>query len=403
MKLAVISHKACWLCESSPTGYATDGGFPFQMCALSQLFDETRLIVPCASQNKAEGEIHLTGNNLSVVPLSVPKGSDLKRKLQFPFWLAVNFPKIFREVWRADAVHAAIPGDVGTIGMLLAYLLRKPLFVRHCGNWLVQATSAERFWIWFMEKAAGGRNVMLATGGSAAPPSKRNENIRWIFSTSLTNNELSLYAAKREQKPLDRVRLIITCRQEMEKGTGVVIESLPLILKEFPNTTLDVVGDGIALDEFRQLSEQTRQSNRVTFHGKVNHETVLALLKQADIFCYPTRASEGFPKAVLEALACGLPVVTTRVSVLPQLIENGCGVLIDKATPKALAVGVREVLTSDEGYAKMSLRAVETARQFSLESWRDSIGALLREAWSPLFGGTEVLNVESLFSRRDTR
>ena len=403
MKLAVISHKTCWLCASSQTGYATDGGFPFQMRVLSQLFDETRLIVPCDSQNKAEGEIHLTGNNLSIVPLSVPKGSDLKRKMQFPFWLAKNFPTIFREVLRADAVHAPIPGDVGTIGMLLAYALRKPLFVRHCGNWTIQTTAAERFWKWFMEKTTGGRNVMLATGGNDEPPSKRNKNVSWIFSTSLTNEELSLYATERKQKPRDHVRLIISCRQETEKGTGVVIESLPLILKEFPNAMLDVVGDGASLIEFKRLSERLGQSSRITFHGKVNHEKVLSLLKQADVFCYPTWASEGFPKAVLEALACGLPVVTTRVSVLPQLIEKGCGVLIDEATPIALVSGVREVLASDDGYVAMSAKAVETAKQFSLEAWRDTLGALLYETWSPLFSRMEVVNVESLLSRRNAR
>jgi glycosyltransferase involved in cell wall biosynthesis len=403
MKLAVISHKACWSCASSPTGYATDGGFPFQIRALSQLFDETRLIVPCASQNKAEGEIHLTGENLSVVPLSVPKGSDLKRKLQFPFWLAKNFPTILREMWRADAVHAPIPGDVGTIGMLLAYALRKPLFVRHCGNWMVQATAAERFWKWFMERTAGGRNVMLATGGNNEPPSKRNKNVSWIFSTSLTNEELNSCATERKQKPNDSLRLIIACRQETEKGTGVIIESLPIILKKFPNVTLDIVGDGASLNEFKRLSEKSGQSSRVTFHGKVNHERVLTLLKQADVFCYPTWSSEGFPKAVLEALACGLPVVTTRVSVLPQLIEKGCGVLIDEPTPYALTSGLSKVLVSDEGYAKMSMRAIETAREFSLEAWRDSIGALLNEAWSPLFSGTKVVNVEGLLSRRDAR
>ena len=49
--------------------------------------------------------------------------------------------------------------------MLFAFVLRKPLFVRHCGNWFVQTTAAEHFWKWFMVRFAGGRNVMIATGG----------------------------------------------------------------------------------------------------------------------------------------------------------------------------------------------------------------------------------------------
>src|SRR6185369_1529040 len=136
------------------------------MQALSDLFDETTLVVPCASPLSRVGEISLEGHNLSVAPLTTPAGRGLARKLGLPFWLLRNTPAILRELMKADAVHAPIPGDVGTIGMILAFILRKPLFVRHCGNWLNPVTTAEHFWKWFMERFAGGRQVMLATGGA---------------------------------------------------------------------------------------------------------------------------------------------------------------------------------------------------------------------------------------------
>lgn len=403
MNLIVISHKLCWHSESSPSGFATDGGFPFQMSALSELFNETRLVIPCTEKGNAVGEIDLTGHQLSVIPLSEPVGSNLRRKIGFPFWVIRNLPKLLREIVRADAVHAPIPGDVGTLGMLLAFLLRKPLIVRHCGNWFVQATAAERFWKWFMEKTAGGRNVMFATGGGKDAPSKVNPNIHWIFSTSLTNAELKACAIERKKNLLtEGIRLIIACRQDKEKGTGVVIESLPFLLKDFPNLMLDVIGDGESLTEFKELSQRLEVEENVKFHGKVNHDRVLKLYKQADIFCYPTRASEGFPKVVLEALACGLPVVTTHVSVLPELISNGCGSLLDDTNPKSLAFAVREIAMSNERYNAMSKNAMKTARQYSLESWRDLIGEHLQNSWSPLLK-VKKINAESLLSRRDAR
>lgn len=370
--------------EASPSGYATDGGFPFQMRALSELFDETRLLVPCSTPASARGEVALAGHNLVVVPLRTLAGQGLRRKIEFIFWTARSSLFLLREMRRVDAVHAPVPGDVGTIGMILAFVLRKPLFVRHCGNWFVQTTVAERFWKWFMEKFAGGRNLMLATGGDAEPPSKRNPNVRWIFSTTLTKQELSVCQPRRLQRPRGRVRLIIACRQDREKGAGLVIESLPFILKHFPQTTLDVVGDGDALAEFKELSARLAISDLVTFHGKVDHATVLRLLKQSDLFCYPTSASEGFPKVVLEALACGLPVVTTRVSVLPQLIGTGCGAVLEEATPEAVAHAACEILSDGERYRACSAQALDTARQYSLERWRDVIGDLLRAAWKPL-------------------
>jgi glycosyltransferase involved in cell wall biosynthesis len=357
------------------------------MRAISELFTATTLVVPCAESAAKEGVTPLSGNNMSIAPLSAPSGKGLRRKASLIFWLARNYSIIWREIRQADAVHTPIPGDIGTIGMVLAFLLRKPLFVRHCGNWFVQRTMAERFWRWFMESFAGGRNVMFATGGNSESPSRRNPNVTWIFSTSLREQELMAFGPRRDEDLCaDRVRLIIACRQEKGKGTEKVIESLPLILKDFPQTTLDVVGDGGALADYKKVARTINVVERVTFHGKVNHSAVIRLLTQAELFCYPTN-SEGFPKVVLEALACGLPVITTRVSVLPQLIGRGCGVLLEENSPEAMARAVKDVLSNRDVYIRMSARCVETARQYSLERWRDCIGERLRLAWGGLQNG----------------
>jgi Glycosyltransferase len=353
------------------------------MRALSQLFDRTVILVPSFPVQDRTGELPLTGRNLVVVALSRPPGQGLWRKLLLVLWFFGNGRVLIREVRLADAVHAPIPGDIGTVGIFLALLLRKPLFVRHCGNWLGPRTAAERFWKWLLERLASRSCVVLATGGSTEPPSRRNRAISWIFSTSLSAEELQSSARQREGLPGDHPRLIIACRQEREKGTATLIESLPLLLPDYPNATLDVVGGGGALSEFEDLAVKLGVRARVTLHGNVDHSTVIRRLQQADLFCFPT-SSEGFPKVVLEALACGLPVLTTRVSVLPQLIGTGCGVLLDEVTPASVAEGVRLCLSDGERYRAMSRTAVRTARQYSLERWRETIGDILRMAWGPL-------------------
>ena len=385
MRLVVFSHKPCWRSPNSPSGVATDGGFAFHMRALSELFDETTLVLPvdeCGGSRP--GEVPLHAPRIRIAGLRPLRSGGWLRRVAFPFWLLARMPRVLREFFRADAVHTPIPGDVGTIGMLLALIFRKPLFVRHCGNWFVQKTAPERFWKWFMEKFAGGRNIMLATGGAAEPPSKKNPNVRWIFSTSLTLEELEASPRDRSGPLPKEPRLIIVCRQERAKGTDVVIQSLPLIRETIPGISLDVLGDGGALEDFKREAAALGLNGAVRFHGKMNHEAVLRLLKEADAFCYPTRASEGFPKVVLEAQACGLPVITTRVSVLPELIGRGGGTLLDEATPEAMARAVCDLLSNEARYREMSACALTTARQFSLEHWREMIGGWLRLSWGPL-------------------
>lgn len=350
------------------------------MKALSELFDDTTLVVPCSWLKNTIGEIPLTGHNLSVSPVSTPSGRGFRRKIDMPIWVLRNAVVMIREFQRADAVHTPIPGDIGTIGMLMAFVFRKPLFVRYCGNWYLTNSTTKRFLKWFIRRYAGGRNVMMATGGDSTMPSSRNPNVSWIFATSLTEKELNAAKKIRKQPPKEKIRLVIVGRQEIGKGTEVLIESLPLIMNDFQQVNLDVVGDGMALPAFQKKASTLGLDDRVTFHGKVDHTSVMRLLNQADLFCFPT-STEGFPKAVLEALACGLPVVTTRVSVLPSLIGRGCGMLIDEITPEAIAKAVHKILSDPNRYSAMSAQAIETAKEYSLERWRDTIGTHLYAAW----------------------
>ena len=383
MRLVVFSHKPCWVRADARGAFETDGGFPAQMRALAGCFDETVLVVPCARRSGIPGGTPLEGPGLRVAPLTPLVQSGWRRKAVFPFWLLRNVPTIARELARADAVHAPVPGDVGTVGFFLGLLTGAPLFVRYCNNWFATRTPAERAWKWAMRRFAGGRNVMLATGGDAAPPAADSPAVAWIFATSLDEREIRACARLRELLPGASPRLILVGRQEHGKGTGLLIESLPEIARTHPGVALDVVGDGRALEGFKRLAVRLGVEDRVRFHGNVDRATVVALLRAADLFCFPT-ASEGFPKVVLEALACGLPVLTTRVSVLPVLLGRGAGVLLDDATPALIAEGVRRCLADEAAYRAMSARALETAREYSLERWQEAIGAHLAAAWGPL-------------------
>jgi len=132
----------------------------------------------------------------------------------------------------------------------------------------------------------------------------------------------------------------------------------------------------------------------------VEQRRVTVLLREAHIFCYPTSASEGFPKVVLEALASGLPVITTRVSVLPLLIGSGCGILLEETDARFLAKAVIELGSDTSRYSQMSAKALETAREFSLEKWRDSIGAVLRESWKETELRSASINPELISEQR---
>lgn len=383
MKLLFVSHKESWPDTNSPSGYSTNGGFPFQMQAISQLFDETQLLITQPDVTAPGNLIPLQGKALRVKTLTSPGGGRW-HKLKLIPWVLKHLIAIWREMSNADAVHAAVPGDVGSIGMAVALLQRKRLFVRHCGTFGEPVTTSDRILLWLLERIASDKRIVFATGGSDLPPSNKNPHISWIFSTTLTQAELEQTHPASPWIPDLPLRLITVCRLEVGKNVQAILQSLPKIRATIPKAHLDVLGDGEYRSALEKLATELGLADAVTFHGNVNHASVMDQLSHSHLFVFPTNVKEGFPKAVLEALACGLPVVATGVSVIPKLLKNGCGILLDDTSAPSVATAILNLLAQPEKLPQMGRLAREAAQGYTLEAWGETIGARLREAWGPL-------------------
>lgn len=379
MKLVVFSHKECWQSKDSKIGWATDGGFAMQMDYLAKLFDSTEILVPQVERRNV-GEVLFTNTSIRINPLKKTFGRGLNRKLLFPIWFLIQMPKILKAVISADAIHTPIPGDIGTVGFVLAHVFRKKLFIRYCGNWVIQKTSAEHLWKWYMEKFAGGKRVFLATGGDILPPSKLNNQIQWIFSSSMTLHEIQ--STNSQSKSLENpIKLCIVARQDVSKGTGIVIDAVNHLVSEGYKIHFDIVGNGPSLQLFKNQVANYKLENYINFHGKLNHEQVLNVLKNSHIFTFPSQ-SEGFPKVVIEAMSQGLVIITTPVSVLTTLIpEAKCGYLMEERNSDVLVEILRKTIEDKNQFIKMSQNAIQFSKQYTLEKWTETIGDKLEKSW----------------------
>jgi len=384
MKLAVISHKTIWTDPNSTSGFVTTGGFPFQIQAVSELFDLTIIMVPVRPAPPPSGTIPLKGKNLHVFPLNEPSGRGLRRKIAMLFWLPRYLPNIWQKMTTADAVHALVPGDIGLIGILVGLAQRKPLFVRHCGTWGEPVTLTDHFLIWLLERIAGGRNIVMATGGGESLPSNKNQDINWVFSTTLTCKELVNMSIAKPWQPGKTLRLVTVSRLTPGKNVSAVIRALPIIQKNYPATTLEVIGDGEKRPELEHLVSEMDLKDSVNFHGNITHARVLDILSRSHLFLFPTQIKEGFPKALLEAMASSLPSVASSVSVIPLLLGDECGILINQADQRSLAKAVLSLISNPKRMSMMGSKSRQVAMDYSLEQWRDLIGKRLSAQWGIL-------------------
>jgi glycosyltransferase involved in cell wall biosynthesis len=117
---------------------------------------------------------------------------------------------------------------------------------------------------------------------------------------------------------------------------------------------------------------------RVRRTGYVSEPDKVSLLSGAEAFLYPS-LYEGFGLPVLEAMACGTPVVTSDVSSLPE-VAGDAAVLVDPADPEAIAAGVGRVLSDGSLRERLRIAGLERAGRFTWEETARRTAAVLREA-----------------------
>ncbi|MER7166921.1 glycosyltransferase [Micromonospora sp. NPDC000207] len=135
--------------------------------------------------------------------------------------------------------------------------------------------------------------------------------------------------------------VVFAGRLSPEKGVDVLIEAVA----QLPDgVRLDVAGDGPARADLTDLAAR-RAPGRVRFHGRLDKARLQDLLRSGAVAAVPSRWNENQPMAVLEAFACGLPVVATDLGGLPELVTSGVdGRVVAADDPTALADGLRDVL-----------------------------------------------------------
>ena len=144
----------------------------------------------------------------------------------------------------------------------------------------------------------------------------------------------------RSQRNTDESIHIISIRHLHYKyGLDLLISAAGIIQKQKPGLkfVVDIYGDGPERENLQRQIDETGLQDCITLHGKVAPENVPELLREATIFVAPSR-EESFGVAVLEASACGLPVIGSRVGGLPEVILDGeTGLLFGKNNPGELA------------------------------------------------------------------
>jgi glycosyltransferase involved in cell wall biosynthesis len=153
----------------------------------------------------------------------------------------------------------------------------------------------------------------------------------------------------------ERLRVLAVGRLVPKKGFDVLLRACALVAAERDDVELDVAGEsGEQEPELRAFVDELGLGDRVRFRGALSQSGLFAEYRRASVLCAPSRVlsdgdRDGIPNVLVEAMACGLPVVATGISGIPELVEDGVnGLLVAPDDPDALAAAILRVAGDPE-------------------------------------------------------
>jgi glycosyltransferase involved in cell wall biosynthesis len=175
----------------------------------------------------------------------------------------------------------------------------------------------------------------------------------------------------------ENTRLILFAgRLHPQKDPVLLVQSFAALNE--PNIHLLIAGQGELADQIRSEIDQLGLSQQVTMLGAVKQAELADLHRVCNAFVLSS-AYEGLPLVVLEALACGTPVVTTRCGETPRLLTADSGVVCEERTPGAIADSLRKVLLHPENYPSAS--CVQAALPYSARTVVTEVYSQMWERW----------------------
>lgn len=158
----------------------------------------------------------------------------------------------------------------------------------------------------------------------------------------------------RKPRPMRPVpRIVIVGRLSPEKGHGILLDAVAELARIGVSVEVEIIGDGPFADAIRLQETALGIEDRVIHSGELHPEEVARRLAEADIFCMAS-FSEGLPISLMEAMAVGVPVVTTWISGIPELAVNEVTAMtVAPGNSAALAAAIKRLVEDPELCARL--------------------------------------------------
>lgn len=371
MRFLIISHATHKQEASQLFSYAP---YVREMNLWLKYVDEVEVIAPKIIGKSNAIEIAYKHENIEYNQVSSIQFTSILYLLKSLIKLPLIVFKLFKSFRKADHIHLRCPGNVGLLGCFVQlFFPKKTKTAKYAGNWDPNAKQPLSYKLqkWILSNTTLTKNIQVLVYGDWVNQTK---NIIPFFTATYRNFEIETVPDRAYNKTL---KFVFIGSLVVGKRPLLAIKIIEQLKIKGYNISLELFGDGVLKEKLIQYVLDKNLSDTIIIYGNQPKEAIKKALKVAHFSILPSK-SEGWPKAIAEAMFFGCIPVVTKISCVPYMLDYGKrGVLI----PSELESATNKLIKAIENKAELKLQseaALKWSQHYTLDLFENEIEKLIK-------------------------
>lgn len=336
--------------------------------------DTVTIVAPLVgAENLSPIDISYQHDNIDINPIPQIQFTSIKTVITSLFKLPIILFIIFKTCRKADHIHLRCPGNIGLLGCFVQiFFPKKTKTTKYAGNWDPKSKQPKsyRFQKWLLRNESLTKNMKVLVYGNWKDSSK---NIVPFFTASYHEDE-KIDVPTKDLEGIINILFVGTL--SLGKQPILTVQAIKELIDLGKNVQLDIYGEGQQRKIIEDYIFENNLSNYVILHGNKDKLTLKKAYKEGHFLVFMSK-SEGWPKAIAEAMFWKCLPISTKVSCVPEMLDYGKRGSIIQPKIESIITEYNFYVNNEEVYKDKVEKAYLWSRTYTLDKFEAEIPKLL--------------------------
>ena len=374
MSFTIITHVEHKFYQNTYWAYAP---YVREMNLWGQLVNKVNIVAPTSSESLGVLDLNYQHKFIQFTKVPAFNIQSIYNTIKTIVILPLVFYRVFKAIRQADHLHIRCPGNLGLIACIVQiFFPTKTKTAKYAGNWDAKSVQPISYKLqkWILANPLLSKNIQVLVYGHWPNQSK---NIKPFFAASYHFNEINSAYTKPVFSANHPIKCLFVGTLTTGKQPLYAIKIIEQLNQIGYNISLNLIGEGVLRLNLEQYIKNNKLLNYITLSGGLDKETLKKLYQTSHFLILPS-ISEGWPKAVAEAMFWGCVPIANQVSCLPMMLDNGQrGILTNGIITDDLNKIIKVILDPHTFYS-MSRKGIEWSQQFTIDHFFENLKIIFK-------------------------